>query len=266
MISRAVVLSWMSALAAVSNWCARNQPLASASSTGLLVHAEALLRARRQHHLGAEEAHQLAPLDREAVGHRHDQRIALRGADHGEPDAGVAAGRLDHGLARLQRAVALGLLDDVERQPVLDRGGRIEELGLHVDRHALGREVVDPDRRACPRRAARAPARAARLPAPLRPASDGRGSCRRRLPAARPSRSTATKAALSSDTPRAHRLPADDQVVVAAGDDADEAFARLRCVIARPLAANGNAALMQSSPACCRFAPATGRRPRSPGR
>jgi hypothetical protein len=33
MISRAVVDSWMSALASVSNWRARNQPLASASST-----------------------------------------------------------------------------------------------------------------------------------------------------------------------------------------------------------------------------------------
>ena len=33
MISRAVVASWISALAGVSNWWARNQPLASASST-----------------------------------------------------------------------------------------------------------------------------------------------------------------------------------------------------------------------------------------
>ena len=33
MISRAVVVSWISALASVSNWCARNQPFACASST-----------------------------------------------------------------------------------------------------------------------------------------------------------------------------------------------------------------------------------------
>ena len=75
---------------------------------GLLVHAEALLRARRQHDLGAQHAHQLAALDGKAVGHGHDQRIALLRADHGEADAGVAAGRLDHRLARLQRAAALG--------------------------------------------------------------------------------------------------------------------------------------------------------------
>src|SRR4029453_498117 len=60
----------------------------------LLVHAEALGRARREHDLGAQHAHQLAALDREAVGHGDHQRIALLGAHHGEPDAGVAAGRL----------------------------------------------------------------------------------------------------------------------------------------------------------------------------
>ena len=113
----------------------------------LLVHADALLRARRQHHFGAEHAHQLAALDGEAVGHRHDQRIALLRADHGEPDAGIAAGRLDDGLARLQGAAALAFLDDVERQPVFHRGGRIEELGLHVDRPAVDAEIVDADRR-----------------------------------------------------------------------------------------------------------------------
>ena len=67
----------------------------------LLVHAEALLGPRRQHDLGAEHAHQLAPFDREAVGHGDDQRVALLRADHREPDAGVAARRLDDGLARL---------------------------------------------------------------------------------------------------------------------------------------------------------------------
>ena len=68
----------------------------------LFVHADALLGARRQHHFGPEHAHELAALDGEAVGHRHDERIAFLRADHGEPDAGIAAGRLDDGLARLQ--------------------------------------------------------------------------------------------------------------------------------------------------------------------
>ena len=70
----------------------------------LVHHAEAALGGGREHHLGAEEAHQLAALDAERFGHGDDQRIALRGAHHGEADAGVAAGRLDHGLAGLELA------------------------------------------------------------------------------------------------------------------------------------------------------------------
>ena len=66
---------------------------------GLAVHAEALLGARRQHHLGSENPHQLAPLDGETVRHGHDQGISLLGTDHGKTDAGIAAGRLDDGLS-----------------------------------------------------------------------------------------------------------------------------------------------------------------------
>ena len=110
---------------------------------GLHVHPVALERARGQHHLGAEEAHELAPLDREAVGHRDDKGIALGGADHRKADAGVAARRLDDGLARLQRPVALGGLDDAERKAVLDRAGRVEELALDVEGRVLRGEPVD---------------------------------------------------------------------------------------------------------------------------
>ena len=89
--------------------------------------------ARRQDHLGAQHAHQLAAFDRKTVGHGHDKRIALLRADHGKTDAGIAAGRLDDGLPRLQGAIALAFLDDVERQPVLHRGCRIEELSLDIN-------------------------------------------------------------------------------------------------------------------------------------
>ena len=50
------------------------------------------------------------------LGHRDDERIAFLGADHGEADAGVAAGRFDYGLTGLQLPGALGILDDAERQ------------------------------------------------------------------------------------------------------------------------------------------------------
>ena len=120
-ISRPVVASWISALAGGLELVREEPAVRLRELDRLLVHADALLRARRQHDLGAEHAHQLAPLDREAVRHGDDQRIALLRAHHGEADAGVAAGRLDHGLAGLQRAVALGRLDDVDREPILDR-------------------------------------------------------------------------------------------------------------------------------------------------
>ena len=79
--------------------------------------------------------------------HHRDERIALRGADHRERDAGVAGRRLDHRLAGLQRAAALGVLDDGDREAVLDRGQRVEDLALHVHRDARRREAVDADDR-----------------------------------------------------------------------------------------------------------------------
>jgi hypothetical protein len=67
-------------------------------------------------------------------------------ADHREPDAGVAAGRLDHRLARLEHAGALGRLNHVERETVLDRRCGVEEFGFDIDCPALNSEIVNPDR------------------------------------------------------------------------------------------------------------------------
>src|SRR5205814_9766933 len=80
-------------------------------------------------------------------GHRHDQRIAFLGADHREADPGIAARRLDDGLAGLQVAALLGRLDDTERQPVLDRAERVERLDLDVKIDPRWREVVDANDR-----------------------------------------------------------------------------------------------------------------------
>src|SRR5690606_11159388 len=96
--------------------------------------------------LGAEEAHQLAPLDAEALRHDDDQRVALLGADHGEADAGVAAGRLDHRLARLQQTAALGVLDDTEGEAVLYRSHRVEGLEFGVEVAPLWRQLADAHR------------------------------------------------------------------------------------------------------------------------
>src|ERR1051325_11201992 len=88
---------------------------------------QAALRRRREHHLDAQEAEEPAPLDAEILRHRDDQRIALLGADHGEPDPSMAARHLDHGLSRLQLAGAFGRLDHAERKAILDRSERSEE-------------------------------------------------------------------------------------------------------------------------------------------
>ena len=61
-----MVREWMSALASFSNWRVRNQPCVAASSSALLTMPMPRSARRREHHLGAEEAHQLAALDAEA--------------------------------------------------------------------------------------------------------------------------------------------------------------------------------------------------------
>jgi len=99
-----------------------------------LSRATAALGRGRQQHLGAEHAHDLAALDREGLDHDRDERIALGGADHGEGDAGIARGGLDHGLAGLEHTARFRVLDDRNRQAVLDRRAGIEELAFDVDR------------------------------------------------------------------------------------------------------------------------------------
>jgi hypothetical protein len=83
--------------------------------------------------------------DGERLDHRRDERIALGRADHRERDAGVARGRFDDGLAGLQQALLLRVVDDRERQPVLDGRQRIERLDLDVDRDVLRRNAVQLD-------------------------------------------------------------------------------------------------------------------------
>jgi len=114
---------------------------------GLLQHARAFLGRGRKHHLGAQETQQLAPLDAEAFRHGDDQRITLLRAHHGEADAGVATGGFDDGLAGLERAGFLRVLDDGAGHAVLDRTHGIEGFHLHVDVHALGRQAIEFDQR-----------------------------------------------------------------------------------------------------------------------
>jgi hypothetical protein len=83
--------------------------------------------------------HQPAPFDAERIRHGDHQRIALLGTYHGEPNAGVAASRLDHGLPGLELAGPLGRLYDAERKAILDRTERVESLDLDVEIHVRRR-------------------------------------------------------------------------------------------------------------------------------
>ena len=147
MISRAVVLRMKVGIGLVLELPRHEPAMGLGELDGLVDHADGALGRGRDDDLGAEEAHQLAPLDAEGLRHGDDQRIALGGADHGKADAGVAAGRLDHGLAGLQLAGFLRGLDHAEREAVLHRAERIEGFDLHVQVHALGRQPVDPHHR-----------------------------------------------------------------------------------------------------------------------
>ena len=106
---------------------------------------------RRLNDLRTPQLEELAALHRHVGRHDHLERVALDLADHGEPDAGVARRRLHQDLVRLaghQHSRPLGVLDERERHPVLDRPAGILPLELHEDaRRRVGAERADVDHR-----------------------------------------------------------------------------------------------------------------------
>ncbi len=95
-------------------------------------------------HLGAEGLDHLAPLDGHRLAHHDHERIPFDRGDHGQSDTGVAAGRLENSLAGRQRTLALGLLDHLECNAILDAAGGVEALQLGENFHPrIGVEPVD---------------------------------------------------------------------------------------------------------------------------
>ena len=98
------------------------------------------LRAVRPEHVDLLGAHLV----------RHDEHalVAAGVRDQREPDAGVAAGRLDDGAAGLQGAGPLGLFDHGQRDPVLHRpaGVQVFHLGDHLRSQVRG-HPGQPDER-----------------------------------------------------------------------------------------------------------------------
>ena len=88
---------------------------------------------RGQQDLGAIGLHDLAALNRGRLRHDQDAPVALGGADHGQADAGVAAGGLEDDLVFGQFAALLTRLDHGQGDPLLDRSTGIAGLQLAVD-------------------------------------------------------------------------------------------------------------------------------------
>ncbi len=80
----------------------------------------------RQHHLGAEPLEDHAALDADRLRHNQDAVVALRGGDPRQPNAGVAAGRLDDRPAGFEDATLFGVADHADGDAVLDAVARLE--------------------------------------------------------------------------------------------------------------------------------------------
>ena len=105
-------------------------------------------RVRADHDLGSVGAQERDLLLAHLVGHDEDAVVALdRGGDR-EADSGVPGRGLDDRPAGLQLPFALGLLDQLDADPVLDRpaGADVLELGEH-GRGVVGNDALEPRER-----------------------------------------------------------------------------------------------------------------------
>ena len=117
----------------------------------LLRHADravAAFLAGRQRDLGPEDLEQLPPFDGDVLGHDHAQLVAAQLRNEREPDAGVARRRFEDRRARLDRAVAFGEVDHLQRDAVLGRTARVLAFELRPDLDVgVRRKLVHTDER-----------------------------------------------------------------------------------------------------------------------
>ena len=85
---------------------------------------------RADDHFGAERLQRVDFLLRLLVGGGEDAAVALDDGGDGEAHAGIAGGAFDDRAAGLEQARLLGVLDHLDRHPVLDRVAGIEGLDL----------------------------------------------------------------------------------------------------------------------------------------
>ena len=119
---------------------------------GLLDRTAHAVGAGCQDQFGAEAAQQRATLLAHRFGHRQHDLVAARGGDHGERDAGIAAGRFDEDGVGLDQAGFFGRADHRFADAVLDAVRRVEEFELGGNGRTSGRagavmDAVDADER-----------------------------------------------------------------------------------------------------------------------
>ena len=88
---------------------------------------------RDVHDLRAEGLHHGTPLRTHVAGHDQGQWIPGGSRHHGQGDAGIATGRLDQAVTRLDLAPLGGTPDHAPCRPILDRPRRVVAFQLDVE-------------------------------------------------------------------------------------------------------------------------------------
>jgi len=102
-------------------------------------HVLEVLRARerrvlRDHDARAERLQRHAFVDRHLLRHHADESVAAHGRDDREANSRVACGRFDDRVPCSERATRFCILDDGERDAILDRTAGVHVLALPQDR------------------------------------------------------------------------------------------------------------------------------------
>ena len=87
-----------------------------------------------QHELSAVRRQQAGAFHAHAFGHDEDQVVPADSGDQGQPDPRIAARGLDDRRPGLNPSLALGLVQHVEADTVLDASARIGGFKLRIDR------------------------------------------------------------------------------------------------------------------------------------
>jgi hypothetical protein len=112
---------------------------------------KASLLVAHRHHPGAKAGNQVTPLVTHPVGHEDRHRVTERPTDGSKRDPAVPAAGLRDRVPGRESPGAVGLLEDVQRHPVLDAAGEVQGFELRKDRSRCAAPLVmDREQRRVP--------------------------------------------------------------------------------------------------------------------